>query len=161
MSIRKLYLLGFLIISCLLLTSIYLQYFQGIEPCPLCTLQRITFGMLGIVFLIGIAACARKFARYTVNSIGLLLSVLGMVLAGRQIYLQQFPSPDNTECGVSLQYMMQILPIHEVAAKIFQGSTECAQRGWEFLSFNMAEWAFAWFALFLMLMLYLFKKECG
>jgi disulfide bond formation protein DsbB len=159
MTIRSTYLLGFLAISILLLTSIYLQLFRGIIPCPLCSLQRLSFVLLGIWFLLGILIHAKHFGRVFINIMCSLTSILGMFLAGRQIWLQHIPSTNNTECGVSLQYMMQILPMNQVLQKIVEGSAECSQRGWEFLSLNMAEWALIWFAGFLLLSLYLLIKE--
>ncbi len=85
--------------------------------------------------------------------------MLGIFLAGRQVWLQHFPSPDNSECGVSIQYLMQVLPMNQVLEKIFAGSTECSQRGWEFLHLNMAEWALIWFVGFFILTLCLLLEE--
>lgn len=159
MTIRSTYLAGFIIISALLLTSVYFQVFDGIMPCPLCILQRITFGILGILFLIGIFAYAKRGMRLFINVLCGIFSLLGIFLAGRQVWLQHFPSGDSSECGVSLQYMMQVLPVNEVIQKIFAGSAECTQRGWEFLNMNMAEWSLICFAGFLILSLYLFIRE--
>jgi protein dithiol:quinone oxidoreductase len=159
MSTRTTYFLGFIVICTLLLTSVYLQLFAGIMPCPLCTLQRLSFALLGMLFLIGIFLHAKRFGLLLINSLATCISVLGIFLAGRQIWLQHFPAANGTECGVSLQYMMQVLPLNQVVQKIFEGSAECSQRGWEFLHLNMAEWALLWFALFLMLSIYLFTRS--
>jgi len=159
MTIRSTYLLGFLTISILLLTSVYLQIFEGIIPCPLCSLQRLSFGLLGIWFLIGLLIHAKRLGRLFINFMCGLTSIIGIFLAGRQVWLQHFPSADNSECGVSLQYMMQVLPVNQIFQKIFEGSAECAKRGWEFLHLNMAEWALIWFVLFLLLALCLFIEE--
>jgi protein dithiol:quinone oxidoreductase len=159
MSTRLAYFLGFIVICLLLLTSIYLQLFKGIMPCPLCTLQRLCFGLLGIVFLVGMLLHANRISRFCIHSFVTVISILGVFLAGRQIWLQHFSTVDASECGVSLQYMMQALPLNEVMKKIFQGSAECATRGWEFLYFNMAEWALIWFIFFLFLGLFLFLKR--
>jgi protein dithiol:quinone oxidoreductase len=160
MSIRSTYLLGLIIVSTLLLTSIYFQIFEGIMPCPLCTLQRLSFGLLGILFLIGVFAYSKRGFRLVVNTLCALTSLVGIFLAGRQVWLQNFPSPDSSsECGVSIQYMMQVLPMNEVLQKVFAGSAECAQRGWEFLHLNMAEWALIWFIGFLIMTICLFVEE--
>lgn len=158
MTIRRIYLLGFLIITALLSTSLYLQFYDNIMPCPLCSLQRLAFCLLGITFLLGIVFVANKAARLIINCFALIFSLAGLLFAGRQIWLQHFPAAGN-ECGVSLQYMMQVLPMNMVIQKVFEGSAECTQRGWEFLSLNMAEWALIWFALFLLVSLYLVWKE--
>jgi disulfide bond formation protein DsbB len=160
MSIRLTYLLGFLVVCAILLTSIYFQVFEGIMPCPLCTLQRISFGILGLLFLTGLIAYKKVGFRLFINTLCGLTSMLGIFLASRQVWLQHFPSADASECGVSLQYMMQVLPMNEVIQKIFTGSAECTQRGWEFLQMNMAEWALICFIGFTILSIWLLCKEC-
>jgi len=159
MSARLTYFLGFIIIVFLLSTSAYLQIYQGIMPCPLCSLQRVSFALLGILFLIGLFLSGKRWGRISINLLAMLASSSGLFFAGRQIWLQQFPSADNTECGVSLHYMMQMLPLKEVMQKVIAGSAECTDRGWEFLHLNMPEWAFFWFSLFFVAMLYLIVKE--
>lgn len=159
MSIRSTYFLGFVLATLLLMTSVYLQFVDGIMPCPLCAFQRATFGLLGITFLIGLFTYRIPILRFILNALAMLFAILGIVLAGRQIWLQHFP-PVNNECGVSLQYMLQTFPINEVIKKIFfEGSAECTQRGFEFLHLNMAEWSLVWFALFLVLTITVFFKK--
>lgn len=159
MSIRSTYLLGLAVIILLLLGSLYVQVYLGIMPCPLCTLQRFTFGLLGFLFFIGILVAGQFWARTIINSLAFLTTILGIFLAGRQIWLQQFPTSVSNECGVSIQYMMQVLPLHQVIQKVFEGSAECTRQDWEFLHINMAEWAMIWFVLFFLLTVYLFLKE--
>lgn len=160
LSIRKTYLLGFIMVSALLLTSAYLQFYQGIVPCPLCSLQRLTFAMCGFLFLLGVFLHSQFWGRLLINMLALITSVIGILLASRQVWIQHFPSNNTSECGVSLQYMLQVLPLNQVVQKIlFDGSVECTQRGWEFLSLNMAEWAIIWFSLLLFLTVFLFFKE--
>lgn len=159
MSKRFIYTAGFIVILLLLGTSIGLQIFDGIMPCPLCTLQRISFGLIGIFFFIGIFVYRSRIATQLINFLSLIASCLGGFFAGRQVWLQYFPTGDSSECGVSLQYMMQALPLSEVAQKIFSGSAECSQRGFEFLWLNMAEWALVWFVLFFFTSFYLLVKK--
>src|SRR3990167_7335375 len=118
-------------------------------PCPLCTLQRIAFAITGILFFIGIFLYHKKLARMAINLTSMLFAGVGIFLAGRQIWIQYFPSPDNSECGVSINYMLTVLPISDVAQKIFSGSTECSQRGWEFLWLNIPEWSLLFFTAIL------------
>ena len=159
MSQRWLYSIAFLTIVLLLLFSVYLQIFKGVIPCPLCTLQRLTFGLLGIIFVIGVLVARFRISRFVINGCAAFTSLLGIFLAGRQIWLQHFPSAATEECGVSIQYMMQILPLREVIPKIFQGSVECSQQGWSFFYLDMAEWAFIWFGIFLTFALYSIAKD--
>ncbi|MBA3661317.1 MAG: disulfide bond formation protein B [Gammaproteobacteria bacterium] len=158
MSIRSLYLSGFALVALLLAFSIYLQVVDGIMPCPLCTLQRFTFGLLGLTFFLGIVIAKSKWGRHFTNALLVFWSSLGLFLAGRQIWLQQYGNAESNECGVSLQYMLQVLPFDQVMQRVFAGSAECTQRGWEFLHLNMAEWASICFGFFLCMSLYLLFK---
>lgn len=159
MSTRVNYLLGLAAASLIILTSVYLQLYEGFVPCPLCTLQRLTFGLLASFFIVGIILASYRMGRLLTNLLLLLTSFLGLFLSGRQIWLQHFPPTDATECGVSLQYMMQALPINEVAGKILQGSAECTQRGTEFFVFNVAEWSFIAFTGFAVWSIYLLARH--
>lgn len=159
MAMRKYYGVGFLLVTMLLLTSLYLQFYDGFEPCPLCTLQRFAFVALGIFYLIGLLFYRWGVLRVFSAVMAFLSSCAGLFLAGRQIWLQHYPSEGGTECGVSLQYMLEALPLNEVAQRVFQGTAECTARGWEFLNLNMAEWSLLWFVFFFLLSVYLFKKR--
>src|SRR5204863_960626 len=128
-------------------------------PCPLCSLQRLAFCFLSVTFLFGLLLCCYKTARFIINCLATLFAISGIFLASRQIWLQLHPLSGNSECGVSLQYMMQVLPMNEVVQKVFEGSAECTQRGWEFLSLTMAQWSLIWFIAFLLVSLYLFSKD--
>lgn len=149
MSIRLTYLFGFVSITALLLFSLYLQFYAGIVPCPLCTLQRLSFAAIGFFSLLGYMFFNNRPFEFIIRALCILFTVVGMSFAIRQVWLQYFPHPNSNECGVSLQYMLQVLPLDEVARKIFAGTAECSIQSWQFLSLGMAEWATIWFAGFL------------
>jgi disulfide bond formation protein DsbB len=44
------------------------------------------------------------------------------------------------ECGASLDYMMAVLPLHEVLGKVLSGSGECAKVDWTVLGLYMPTW---------------------
>ena len=158
MAKRFPYLIGTFIIIILLGISLYLQLYEGFVPCPLCSLQRITFILLGLIFFAGIWVGAKRKMQIFIPFLASLFAALGVLFSGRQVWLQHFPPP-NTECGVSLQYMLQVLPMHQVVQKIFEGTAECTQLGWSFLSLSMAEWSLCWFLIFLLGSLYLLIRK--
>ena len=155
-SFRSYYLVQLLIVVGILLLSFYLQRYRGMLPCPLCMMQRICFMLLAITFLFSLLT--NGFFRQMGNLFSIFFSLLGILFAGRQIWVQHFPAALSNECGVTIQYMLQVLPIHEVAQKIFSGSAECTERGFNFLFLNLAEWSLLLFVLFLFMGLWLFKK---
>jgi disulfide bond formation protein DsbB len=159
MSTRFIYFLSLLTICALLGMSLYLQFDQGFLPCPLCVLQRATFILLGFLFLLGILLAKKRWGRLYTGWSTLLITLFGMALAGRQLWLQYYPSSKISECGVSLEYMLQAFPMNEVVQKVFEGSAECAQKSWEFLSLSMAGWTFIWFIAFFIVSVYLLMRE--
>lgn len=158
MSTRSLYIAGFCTIVLLLLISLWVQYYDGFIPCPLCTLQRFSFGLLGIWFFIGIWIHRNRVARIIISLLSIFTATLGIFFAGRQVWLQWFTTENSAECGVSIQYMLHVLSFKDAAQKIFAGSAECVQDGWNFLFLNMAEWSLVWFILLFILSGYLLKK---
>jgi disulfide bond formation protein DsbB len=150
-SERATYFIGFILTLGLLAVTFYLQKFDGFIPCPLCILQRVTFIGLGIFFFLGWTFSARKLISALFGILAFLVSLLGILLSGRQVWLQHLPPDKNADCSVSLQYLMHALPFDQVIAKIMQGTAECSQKGWEFLSLSMAEWSLIWFVAFFVL----------
>lgn len=160
MPIRLTYVVGFMIIVLLLSASVYLQMFDGFAPCPLCTLQRLTFLLLGFWFLFGIFLHAKRWGRIFINVLSILTAIIGIMLAGRQIWLQHTIPTNSNECIASLQYMLEVLPLNQVIQKVLlEGGAECTKRGWEFLHLNMAEWALIWFSVLLLMIISIVLKE--
>jgi disulfide bond formation protein DsbB len=148
-SLRISYFLAFLLTAALLLFSIYLQVDAGLQPCALCVLQRGSLIILVLIFLLGVSLKLKRFSQLLIGVLAILSSFLGIVLSGRQVWLQHLPSNSEETCAASLQYMLKVLPFDQVIQKIFHGSAECAQKGWTLLSFSIAEWSLVCFALFL------------
>jgi disulfide bond formation protein DsbB len=158
MSTRLIYLFGFVITSLLILTGYYLEIFGGFMPCPLCSLERIAFIILAILFLGGFLSRPKRSA--IVFNISLLLtSLFGCALTARQIWLQHFPPKNVGECSVNLMYLLKTFSLTEVIQRVYEGGIDCAERGFEFMSLNMAEWALLWFGLFFILSLWLLIKK--
>ncbi len=158
-SIRASYFLGFAACLAIFLYSLYLQFNVGIQPCALCVLQRIVLVSIGLVFFLGSLFRVHKIAHIALGLLTTLLSVLGVALAGRQVWIQHFPGQSGDTCGASLQYMLKVLPFTEVLKNIFQGSAECTQIGWRFLSISLSEWSLFWFVIFLILSLWQLTKK--
>ncbi len=79
----------------------------------------------------------------------LLVSVLGAVAAGRQVWLQQLPAEQlAASCGPDLSYLLNNYPFLEAIKYAFQGSGECGEVVWHFLGFSIPEWTLLFFILF-------------
>jgi disulfide bond formation protein DsbB len=152
-SLRWTYLFGFILITILLSVAFFLQTYEGIQPCPLCILQRIDMALLGVVFFFGIVSNVKKAGHLFISLFASLISLAGIFLSGRQVWLQHLPMDKNADCGASFQYLMHVLPLDQLITKILQGTAECSQVGSQFLYLSMAEWSLLWFIVFFILCL--------
>lgn len=124
---RPLNLAGFAVCAALLLTVYYLQFQQGLEPCPLCIFQRVGFFVLGVAFLSAGLHAPRQSGGRVYAVLLLTIAIAGSALAGRHIWIQSLPPDQVPACGPGLSYMLEILPLWEAVRMVLQGSGECAQ----------------------------------
>lgn len=160
-SIRFSYFIGCMLIAALLGMAAYLEVYKGINPCPLCILQRIVLLTLGIIFFLAMALKIKKTGNILFGILGLITSLGGILLAGRQVWLQHAPPAGLGECGVSLQYMFKIFPLMEALKHVWQGGIECSQHGWVFMHLSLAEWSLLWFVLFFIFVIVQIKRAAN
>jgi disulfide bond formation protein DsbB len=120
--------------------ALYAQYGLGLEPCPLCILQRVAVITIGVLFLVAVLHNAGDRGSRVYGVLIDLAALLGIFVAARQIWIIAQPPGTVAECGASLDYMMDVLPLHEVLGKVLSGSGECAKVDWMFLGLNMPTW---------------------
>src|SRR5438045_1870681 len=101
-SQRAMYFIGFIVVSILLAGAAYLELYQGVLPCPLCMLQRVILAMLGVMFLLGIVWSDNKVGHIFIGFLSVMLSIAGVVISGRQVWLQHVPAMNGENCDVSL-----------------------------------------------------------
>jgi disulfide bond formation protein DsbB len=136
----------------------YLQFAQGLEPCPLCVLQRLAFLTFGLIALLGALLGPGALGTRLLAGLGLLAALAGAGVAGRQVWLQSLPADQVPACGPGLDYMVQNFPLGKTLAMVLRGSGECAENAWQFLGLGIAAWALVWFALLAGLSVYLLLR---
>ena len=139
----------FLACASLIALALYLQEQVGLEPCPMCILQRYAFVAIGIVSLVGAIHGPRGMAAKAYAALVALLALGGGGVAIRHSYLQHFP-PKFESCGTDLEFLVNTFPISQALPKIFAGTGSCTKVDWTMLGLSIPEWAIVWFALFIM-----------
>ena len=145
MSSRKIFAIIALACIGLLAYGYYLQFFTGLEPCPLCIFQRLAYIFIAAISTIAaIHGPERPFnlVYFALIDLG---ALTGAAIAGRQVWLQHLPADKVPECGPGLDYMLEVFPLSETLEMVFTGSGECAEVDWTFLGFSIAEWSLAMF----------------
>lgn len=144
----------------LLAAAYYFEYAEGLEPCPMCIMQRIVVFVLGWVALIAaIHNPDKSFGRRVYASVAGLFSLLGVALAARQSWIQIYPPEDIPTCGAPLEYMLELMPFMEVLSAVLTGTASCTEISWEFLGLTMPNWMILAFIGYLIYSILAFKSK--
>lgn len=142
---RLFYFFGFLLCSALLAYAFYLQYVQGLDPCPLCYFQRLAMIGLGLVFLAASLHNPGQLGSWLYALLQLGIGGTGAVIAARHVWIQHLPPDQVPSCGMGIFYMLDTLPILDVINKTLAGSGECATVDWTFLGLSIPGWNFIFY----------------
>ena len=132
-----------------LAAALGMQAQLGLEPCPLCILQRycllvvIAFGLVGRFgpdkasrWLGGLAAAA---------------ALVGAGFALRHVYLQAFP-PVVSVCGPGFEYIVDAFPLKDALPMLFKGTGDCSKIDWEWGGFTLPRLSFITFGALLVML---------
>jgi disulfide bond formation protein DsbB len=134
-------------LGCLALLGfgLYLQHVVGLEPCPMCIVQR--YALLLVAIIAGISSASGKRG-FQIGGIVLLLVAAGFgaFVAARQSWLQWYP-PEVATCGRDLYGMIETFPLKRAIPMIFKGGGDCTAIDWTFLGGSIANWSFICFVV--------------
>lgn len=137
--------------------GLYLQHAQGLEPCPMCIVQR--YALVAVAVFTGLASLNGRKAWWMGWSVlALLASGFGAFVAARQSWLQWYP-PEFASCGRDFYGMIENYPISRSIPMIFRGSGDCAAVDWTLLGGSIANWSFICFAGFALLLAVLLRRR--
>ena len=137
--------IGAVICIALLGYAYYLQYVKGLEPCPLCMVQRFFFYAVMALFILAALHGPRGRGAVVYAALVTLFAAGGAAAAGRQVWLQHLPPDKVPQCGPDLFFMLENFPLSRTWEKLFYGTGECAKVDWTFLGLSIAGWSLVWF----------------
>ncbi len=152
-------LLALIALGCvgLLAFGLYLQHVVGLEPCPMCIVQRYALVLVALVAAVAAALPGRGAHAVGAGLMGL-LAVLGAFVAARQSWLQWNP-PEILSCGRDFFGMIESFPLKRAIPMIFKGSGDCSAIDWTFLGLTIANWSFLCFSLIALLAMLLLVRR--
>ncbi len=138
---------------------VYLQNMLGLDPCPMCVVQR--YCLIGVgVFSALAALCKGPVGWRSWGLLAVAIGGFGAFTAARQSWLQWNPPPFAT-CGRDLYGMIESFPLQRAIPMIFRGAGDCTAVDWTFLGMTIANWSFIWFSIFIVTILALLLKRRG
>ena len=139
---------GLIALACvgMLAFGLNLQDVEGLNPCPMCIVQR--YALMGVAILAGMAWRMQRWGPIAVvGALMTLVSGFGAFVAARQSWLQWYP-PEIVTCGRDLYGMIENFPLQRVIPLVFKGSGDCVKVDWTFLGGSIANWSFVCFVGF-------------
>ena len=137
----------------LLAYGLYLQHVVGLEPCPMCIVQR--YAMVLVALVAGVSAIAMRRGVHVAGAVLLIpIAGFGAFVAARQSWLQWYP-PETVSCGRDLYGMIENFPLRRAVPMIFKGSGDCSKVDCNFLGGSIANWSFLCFSAIVLLSLWL------
>jgi protein dithiol:quinone oxidoreductase len=153
---RKLNLLAFLTCLALLLVAFYLQYQINLQPCSLCIIQRGIFVLLALVLLLAVIQNPKSIGIITYGTLTIIIACFGVLVAGRQVWLQYQPPQAAEVCIPGLTYLFKHLSWSQAFQVLWQHSASCREV-WTLIGLTIPQWtliAFIGFILFGCLQIY-------
>lgn len=149
---RPLQFLGFVACVIGLGFALYLEHFQGLDPCPMCIFQRVVMLAAGLLFLLAALHGPQGGGVRGVYALLIVVAAgMGGFISGRHVWLQSLPEDQVPACGPSLDYLMDIMPFAEVLTTVLRGDGNCAVIDAAWLGISLPGWtliAFVGFALY-------------
>ena len=140
---RRVFALVSLACIAMLAYGLYLQHVEGLEPCPMCVVQR--YALFAVAIIAGLVALsARKGVHLSGGLLLLLTAGFGAFVAARQSWLQWYP-PEVASCGRDFYGMIETFPLQRAIPMIFKGGGDCTKVDWTFLGGSIANWSLLFF----------------
>lgn len=151
--------LGLICLACVLMLAfgLYLQHVVGLEPCPMCIVQR--YALMLVALFTGLAALfSSRGLQVTGGVLALAAAVGGAYTAAQQSWLQWYP-PEVVSCGRDLYGMIETFPLKRALPMIFRGGGDCSKIDWSLFGLTLANWSFIAFTVLALLLLTLLLRR--
>lgn len=145
MTTRAYFLAGCLAAAGALAFAYYLQYAQGLAPCPLCIFQRVAMAGVALFCLIGTVHAPGDAGRRAYAGLAAVSALLGAAIAARHVWLMHLPADQVPACGPGLDYLVDVMPLTEVLATVLRGDASCAEVKGAFLGISLPAWTGVYF----------------
>lgn len=139
----------------MLFASFYFQYIVGLQPCPLCLMQRLCVFLLLLTMGLNLRTLKRA---HVISFIQLLISGFGLFFSLRQLWLQSLPASQAPACMPGLDTLIHYFPWQTVAKALFWGSGDCAEATLSILGISMPAWSALYFLFMAIVGFFLFIR---
>ncbi len=106
--------------------SFYAQYVQGLNPCPLCIIQRVAVMATGLMALLCLLwPLAKQWGRTAAALLASMAPLGGLGVAFYQIWLQSLPQMEQPSCGAPWTFRLREAPLFDWYEPVIRGTGNC------------------------------------
>ena len=124
-------------VGAMMAIALYMQHDMGLEPCPLCMMQRVWLSAAGLIALLAFLHGPQRRGLRVYAALTLAACVVGGGFSIRQLYLQSLPPDRVPACGPGLEYMLQSFPLKDVLRAMVSGTGDCAKVDWSLFGMSL------------------------
>ncbi len=111
--------------------AFYAEFYQHIEPCPLCIAQRVIIGVIGILAFVYAIHNPQNFINKIYGIILIALSAFGIKTAAHHQWLMSLPPEQQPlSCGMPLEVLFKKVPFNNFLDTVLKGDAECGKVTW-------------------------------
>lgn len=150
-------------VGLLALAYFYFKQHLGLELCPLCMLQCAALvAIASICIMVWLHQPGKIWAKIY-SSVVIFISLIGLGLAGRQVWLQNLPVEKVSECDFNpiVQWMESNSDFSfiDMLLTSFRGAGDCVKVDWAFLGLSAPVWMMIIFLVSALTAHHVFKKQ--
>lgn len=127
--------------------AVFFEYYDHLAPCMLCIMQRVLFLSIFFVAAFGFLISKASFILRRIASVLIfIISLMGMSVVARQLWIASLPEAQRPLCLPSVEYIFNNFLWNEILPLFFIGTGDCAEISWKFLGLSMPAWSLVFFA---------------
>ena len=150
-SYRTVLFVVFLLSAAAAAGSFFAQYVMGLNPCPLCILQRVAvLAVLAASALALLLPTAKAAGRAAAALLVGAPAVWGLYVACYQLWLQSLPAEEQPSCGAPWTFRLKEWPLFDYWRFVVDGFGNCGVREYV-LGVPLPVWSLLFFTAVLLL----------
>jgi disulfide bond formation protein DsbB len=127
--------------------ALLMEHWLGLEPCPLCILQRLTVILCGCIAFLAAVHAPGQHGINIYRRTFIITALSGSAISIRHLWLQNLPADQVPACGPGLDYLLDVFPLTEVLTMVLSGDGSCAEITWSLIGLTIPGWTLIAFLL--------------
>jgi disulfide bond formation protein DsbB len=139
--------------------SYFLEYYVGLMPCLLCSIERYIILALGVSCVLNLTIfCWMNSLKWLGIFFQFGLVTLGLAVSARHVYLQTLPDNLVPSCVTSFERLLKQYEWTGLLKYIFLNSHDCGKENFVLFYLSLPEWILVVFIGILILNVFKIKK---